>query len=112
MQAQEIEQIKNILANIEASQKKIPYLSDLEQHPVFWPIFSQLTAGEKQEVEEIIRSYILGKVESIQKTKGGQLFARFVESQSELFWKFREANDPSYQGNAKCSNRKRGLIKW
>ena len=100
MQAQEIEQIKNILANIEASQKKIPYLSDLEQHPVFWPIFSQLTAGEKQEVEEVIRSYILGKVESIQKTKGGQLFARFVESQSELFWKFREANDPSYQGKA------------
>ena len=35
MQAQEIEQIKNILANIEASQKKIPYLSDLEQHPGF-----------------------------------------------------------------------------
>ena len=84
MQAQEIEQIKNILANIEASQKKIPYLSDLEQHPVFWPIFSQLTVGEKQEVEEVIRSYILGK----------------VESQSDLFWKFREANDPSYQGKA------------
>ena len=55
MQAQEIEQIKNILANIEASQKKIPYLSDLEQHPVFWPIFSQLTVEEKQEVEEVIR---------------------------------------------------------
>lgn len=51
-------------------------------------------------MEEVIRSYILGKVESIQKTKGGQLFARFVEAQSELFWKFRAANDPSYQGKA------------
>ncbi len=35
MQAQEIEQIKNILINMENSQKKIPYLSDLEQHSVF-----------------------------------------------------------------------------
>lgn len=35
MQDQEIEQIKNILANCESSTKNIPYLSDLEQHPAF-----------------------------------------------------------------------------
>lgn len=99
MQTQEKEQIKNILINMENSQKKIPYLSDLEQHPAFWPIFSQLSSAEKKEVEEIISSYILEKIESIKKTKGGQLFARFMEAQSELFWDFRKANDTSYSND-------------
>ncbi|MDO4713947.1 MAG: hypothetical protein Q4B28_04865 [bacterium] len=35
MKPQEIEQIKNILLNIEDAKKSIPYLSNLEQHPVF-----------------------------------------------------------------------------
>ena len=99
MKTQETEQIKNILSNMENSQKKIPYLSDLEQHPVFWSIFSQLSAKEKREVEELISSYIIEKVESIKKTKGGQLFARFMDAQSELFWAFRKANDTNYSGN-------------
>jgi hypothetical protein len=35
MQAAEVEQVKNILSNLENSKKRIPYLSDLKQHPVF-----------------------------------------------------------------------------
>ncbi len=99
MQAQEIEQIKNILINMENSQKKIPYLSDLEQHSVFWAIFSQLSNQEKAEVEGIISSHLAEKIESIKKTKGGQLFARFVDAQPELFQAFRRANDSHYQGD-------------
>lgn len=99
MQTQEIEQIKNILINMENSQKKIPYLSDLEQHSVFWTIFSQLSNEEKAEVEEIISSYLMEKIESIKKTKGGQLFARFVDTQPTLFRAFRKANDTHYQEN-------------
>ena len=32
---------------------------------------------------------------TIQKTKWGQLFARFAEASPEIFWKFRELNDRS-----------------
>lgn len=98
MQNQEKEQIKNILINIEDAQKKIAYLSDLEAHPAFWPIFSQLSSAEKTEVEELITLYITEKIEVIKKTKGGQLFARFMEAQPELFRAFRKANDSKYTG--------------
>ena len=95
MQAQEIEQIKNILANCESSTKKIPYLSDLEQHPAFWPLFSSLSLEQKEEVRDIIKGYLEEKLQTIQKTKWGQLFARFAEASPEIFWKFRELNDRS-----------------
>lgn len=94
MQVQEIEQIKNILVNYESSSKKIPYLSDLETHSAFWPIFSSLSGAEKQQVEGIIVEYIQGKLQAIKKTKGGQLFARFTEAYPQLFWDFRALNDP------------------
>jgi hypothetical protein len=35
MQPAEIDQVKNILSNLENSKRKIPYLSDLQQHPIF-----------------------------------------------------------------------------
>ena len=93
MQDQEIEQIKNILANCESSTKKIPYLSDLEQHPAFWPLFSSLSDQEKKQVKNIIKTYIAEKIQAIKRTKWGQLFARFTETYPELFWEFRELND-------------------
>ena len=96
MQAQEIEQVKNILNNIETNQKKIPYLSDLKKHPVFWEVFSSLTKNEEQEVNNIITEYINEKLESIKKTKGWQLFARFAEANTDLFRNFRNANDTDY----------------
>lgn len=93
MQTQEILQLKNMLTNMETATKTIPYLSDLEQHPAFWPIFSSLSLQEKQEVEQVIAEYVEEKLQLIQKTKGGQLFNRFVESQPELFWTFRRMNN-------------------
>jgi len=93
MQTAEIEQIKNILSNLENSKKRIPYLSDLQQHPIFWNIFSNLKKEEEKEINEIIREYIIEKLESIKKTKWWQLFARFAETNQDLFWKFREIND-------------------
>jgi hypothetical protein len=35
MQAAEVDQVKNILSNLESSKKRIPYLSDLQLHPIF-----------------------------------------------------------------------------
>ena len=92
MQSSEIEQIKNVLSNLENSKKRIPYLSDLQQHPVFWTIFSNLSEKESKEINEVIKSYIQEKLEVIKKTKGWQLFARFAESNPDLFREFRELN--------------------
>ena len=93
MQNSEIEQIKNVLSNLENSKKRIPYLSDLQQHPVFWMIFSNLSEKESKEINEVIKSYIQEKLEVIKKTKGWQLFARFAESNPDLFREFRELNN-------------------
>jgi len=97
MKEQEVEQIKNILTNIENNQKKIPYLSDLQKHQIFWNIFSSLSKEESEDVNNIITEYINEKLENIKKTKWGQLFARFAESNPELFWSFRKANDVNYE---------------
>lgn len=100
MQSQEIEQIKNILLNLETSTKKIPFLSDLEQHPVFGAVFSSLSSAEKEQVQEVINTYILEKLQMIKKTKGWQLFNRFFEGQSDLFWTFRKLNDAQSKDSA------------
>lgn len=102
MNSQEKQQIKTLLANYESSKKVIPFFSDLVQHPTFWPLFSGLWEEEKEQVNLIIDEYILEKLDMIKKTKWGQLFARFAEGQSDLFWAFRrinapEVNDPAFQ---------------
>ena len=93
MKEQEIEQIKNIIINYEENKKKIPYISDLKEHPMLGPIFSNLSKKEEADINSIIKEYILEKLELIKKTKWWQLFNRFVESKPELFRKFRELND-------------------
>ncbi len=93
MQAAEVEQVKNILSNLENSKKRIPYLSDLKQHPVFWAVFSNLKKEEEKEINDIIKEYIVEKLEAIKKTKWWQLFARYAEANPDTFRKFREMND-------------------
>ena len=93
MQEQERQQILNILANLEQSKKYLPYFSDLEQHPVFGGVIASLSNEVKEEVRKLCDVYVLEKLKNSQKTKGGQLFNRFFESQNELFWQFRKMND-------------------
>jgi len=47
----------------------------------------------KKEIQECIDNYIKQRIESLWKTKWWQLFQRFYESESELFWRFRELNE-------------------
>lgn len=93
MHQAEQDQVLTIIRNIEEQKAYIPYLSDLERHSVFWPIFSGLTAAQKEHIQEIIRLYIIEKIEGMTKTKWGQLFKRFFESQPDLFWQFRMLNE-------------------
>ena len=93
MNEQEKSQIYMLLQNIEKNKKTIPTFSDLGQHPVFWPTFIQMGMKQEKVVKDIINEYLERKIYSLNKTKGWQLFIRFFESQSELFWKFRSLNE-------------------
>lgn len=97
MQEQERQQIFSILSNLEQSKKYLPYFSDLQKHPVFWVVIGSLAKQEQEEVKKLCDDYVLEKLKNFQKTKGGQLFNRFVESKNELFWQFRRMNDFSVE---------------
>ncbi len=93
MNQQEENQIKTIIINIEEKKWYIPYFSDLENHEVFGPIFQNISAEQKIDIQHIINEYIAEKIEGMTKTKWGQLFKRFYEAYNELFRKFRTINE-------------------
>ena len=93
MNQQETDQIRSIVVNIEEKKWYIPYFSDLENHEVFGPIFKSISSEEKIDIQHIINDYIGEKIESMTKTKWGQLFKRFYEAYNELFRKFRTLNE-------------------
>ena len=97
MQDQELEQIKQIIMNVEEKIGYIPYFSDLEKHPTFWPIFQSIGPEEKIEIQVVINEYIWEKINGMTKTKGWQLFKRFFEAYNELFRKFRTLNESDTQ---------------
>ncbi len=98
MKQQEVDQIKSIITNIEEKRWFIPYLSDLEKHEVFWPVFKEASAEDKIEIQHIINDHIWEKIEEMTKTKWGQLFKRFYEAYNELFRKFRTLNENDNPG--------------
>lgn len=93
MNEQAKEQIFQLLTNIEENKKIIPTFSDMCKHPILGSRFSAMKWKEKSEIQECINEYIQMKVASLGKTKWGQLFQRFYESNNDLFWKFRELNE-------------------
>jgi len=98
MKSEDKEQIKNLIINFSDNNEYIPYLSQLKKHKIYWPIFSQFSEKEDLEVEKIIQEIILEKIENL-KTKGGQLFQRFVEMDTERFWNFRKLNENEETSN-------------
>lgn len=93
MQTLQQQQLFTLLANREENKKVIPTFSDLLAHPVFGAVFSAMSTSEQQTIQEGIREYLSQRVLQFNKTKGGQLFLRFFESQPELFWTFRALNE-------------------
>lgn len=93
MNQAEQDQILTIVKNLEEQKKAIPFLSDLQKHTVFGPIFKWIDKDKEIEINQIIDWYIKDKIWSMTKTKWGQLFWRFFETQEELFWTFRDLND-------------------
>ena len=93
MDQQSKEQIFQLLSNIEETKKVIPTFSDMCEHPILWNRFLSMKWKEKSEVQKCINEYIENKISSLSKTKWGQLFQRFYESDEDLFRKFRELNE-------------------
>lgn len=92
MTESELQQIQSIITNLEEKRWHIPYLSELENHEIFWPIFKSLSEEEKANVKKIINEYIVSKLDWM-KTKWWLLFKRFYEMDPDLFWKFRNLNE-------------------
>ena len=86
-------QIFQLLWNIEENKKIIPTFSDMCNHPLLWNRFSSMDEKERRELQECIKEYVKIRVESLWKTKWGQLFKRFYEWENDIFWKFRELNE-------------------
>ncbi len=93
MNQSEQDQILNIIKNLEDKKWYVPYFSDLASHETFGPVFTSLEKHEREEVNKFIDTYIGEKIEGMNKTKWGQLFKRFFESQPDLFWEFRDMNE-------------------
>ncbi|MBQ7073601.1 hypothetical protein IJM86_00710 [bacterium] len=55
---------------------------------------------QQEEINLLIKEYIEDKIKKIRKTKGGQLFQRFFETNNELFWKFRALNENETTSNS------------
>ncbi len=92
MTENEVQQIKNIIINLEEKKWHIPYMSELENHDIFWPILNSLDIEKKKDVKKIIDEYIVSKIESM-KTKWWVLFKRFYEIDPDLFRTFRDLNE-------------------
>ena len=86
-------QIVNIITNLEEQRGYVPYFSDLQAHPVYGNIFAHVDDQQRNEIRTLINEYMVEKIESLTKTKGGQLFKRFFEAYTDLFWAFRNLNE-------------------
>ncbi|MDD2537124.1 MAG: hypothetical protein PHU61_01380 [Candidatus Absconditabacteria bacterium] len=102
MQQIQQEQIMTLLQNIEESRKTIPSFQDLLEHPIFGAALQELSEKDQKETKKLIDLYIEQKIESLGKTKGGQLFQRFFEAYNELFWKFRRLNESDVDAESKA----------
>ena len=91
MKEQEVQQIKQLIDNYVNQYKKVPFFHDLVKHPQFWVFFQWLDKKNTDIVQSILHDYIDEKISSFS-TKGGELFRRFYDVHSDIFWQFRQMN--------------------
>ena len=87
----ETTQIVQIVTNLHSKNKRVPFYSDLETHPIFWHFFEDLDKDQKKEVDEIIHGYIKSHIQAW-KTKWAEFFRRFYHLHTDDFWLFRDLN--------------------
>jgi hypothetical protein len=80
-----------LIDNYTTQYKKVPFFSDLVHHEQFGVFFQWLDDKQTQLVQSILHDYIEEKIASFT-TKWGELFRRFYDVHSDLFWQFRQMN--------------------
>ncbi len=88
----EKEQILQIITNLDTKNKKIPFLQDLQIHPMFGSFFEWFDLEQQRAYNEISREYMEHKIKKLT-TKWGEFFRRFYALNQENFWLFRELNE-------------------
>jgi len=91
MNQQTEQQIVFVITQRESQKKYVPFLQELDNHPLYGDFFTELSPDEREDVKKMIRSYIIWAMQWL-KTKWGEMFQRFYELHEDLFWEFRALN--------------------
>lgn len=91
MRAQDLDQVKAIIENLDKANKKVPYFHELTKHQVYGQFFRDLDSEEIAQIQWLIDTYIKEKIEGL-KTKGGEMFRRFYVINQDTFRRFRALN--------------------
>lgn len=91
MDQQTEQQIVLVITQRDNQKKYVPYLQELDQHPLYGGFFHGLEPDQRTDVQQMIRSYIIGVIQCLN-TKWWEMFQRFYELHTDLFWEFRELN--------------------
>lgn len=84
-------QIKQIIKNLHEKTGRIPFMSDLLEHPVFGAAIKVLSFDEKKEVGLLIDMYVETYIAWLT-TKGWQLFRRLFEQYTDEAREYRVLN--------------------
>jgi hypothetical protein len=68
MEAKDLDQILIIVQNIDTQNKKVPFFTDLQAHPVYGQFFAHLDSEDILQIQELIKTYIEDKIKGL-KTK-------------------------------------------
>lgn len=91
MNADQRTQILVVIRQLDKQKKYVPFITDLEHHELYGSFFQWLPESQKEEVNDMLRTYIVEEIQGFS-TKGGEMFARFYELYPELFRTFRRLN--------------------
>lgn len=91
MNQQTQQQIVFVITQRDKQKKYVPFLQELDTHPLYWDFFTELEQSDRDDIQDMLRSYIVWAMQWL-KTKWGEMFQRFYELHTELFWEFRALN--------------------
>ncbi len=94
MLPQHEQQVILVIKQHDNEKKTVPYLSTLDNHPLYWWFFLDLSLDDRETVQEIINAYIIWEIQALT-TKWWELFQRFYTLHTADFRTFRALNEDS-----------------
>lgn len=91
MHQQHEQQVALVIRQMDNEKKTIPFIHNLDEHPLYGWFFHDLTPDERDDVKQIINAYITAEINAL-KTKWWTMFQRFYELHHDLFREFRNLN--------------------